>query len=170
MVKMVEMHVGTDHGSWRRQRQLVSRARARVAVRRKKRHKSLAGTRRWISPGLSMRKGHNQISPRHARGGDSAVAHTFKAFLFVKRVGPGRGLLWGSPWTHPVYEYMGCDTPSECHPVIRISSQPPDNCAWRDVSRWHDVDTQLMLQQENYFFFLLQIEINNESWFIIKII
>lgn len=75
-----------------------------------------------------------------------AVVHTFKAFLFAKRVGPGRGLLWGSPWALREYSpflplslprgSVGCVTPgkSSSHPTIQ---QLPDNCAWRDVT-WRD--------------------------------
>jgi len=56
-----------------------------------------------------------------------AVVHIFKAFLFAKRVGPGRGLLWGSPWVLreysplPLGEVWGVLLP-ESHPVIQPSS------------------------------------------------
>lgn len=96
----------------------------------KKWHKSLTGTSRWIPLGSSKWKGHNQISARHARGGDSAVLHTSEAFLLTRRVGLARGLLWGLPRLTPrplPTRDWGC--------TISRPYRELEDCTRRDASR-----------------------------------
>jgi len=103
----------------------------------------LAGTRRWISSSSSTWKGHNQISPRHARGGDSCGRAHFQGLSVCQEGGTWSraimGLTLGSPWIFPSPSWwsVGCATPrkSSSHPTI----QQPLDCAWRDVTWYHAV-------------------------------
>lgn len=120
------------HGGQRRQRQLVA------AVRRKKWHKSLAGSRADESRlGSSTWKGHNQISPRHAQGAATLRSCTLsRPFCLCREGGTSSraiiGLTLGFPVDFTPWKRTECTPLAESHPI-----RPANNRAatWHDVTR-----------------------------------
>jgi len=128
---MTEMHAATGVKDYK-----DNLSRARVAVRRKKRHKSPAGTRR-VHP-----RGRGIIKFRPAmRGAATLRSCTLSRHFCLPR---GWDLVEGYYGAHPglcrrypvrVWGAILSQRVSSSHPAIQ---QPPDNCAWRDASRWRD--------------------------------
>lgn len=128
------------HGGQRQQRQLVA------AVRRKKWHKSLAGSRADESRlGSSTWKGHNQISPRHAQGAATLRSCTLSRPFCLRggwdlvegyyRAHPGLSRGFHPVKAHGEYATRG---KSPSHPIRPAATeQSRRNVTWRGRDATH---------------------------------
>lgn len=101
-------------------------------------HKSSTDTKRWIPLDSFTWKGHNQISARHARGGDFAVVHTFEAFLFIGEGGIRSRAIMGLATASTLMETHG-------HSSNRIASRIAYNVSWRNAWRVNFVNQSFSL-------------------------
>lgn len=101
-------------------------------------HKSSTDIKRWIPLDSFTWKGHNQISARHARGGDFAVVHTFEAFLFLGEGGIRSRAIMGLATASTLMETHG-------HSSNRIAGRIAYNVSWRNAWRVNFVNQSFSL-------------------------
>lgn len=105
-------------------------------------YKSSTDTKRWIPLDSFTWKGHNQISARHARGGDFAVVHTFETFLFIGEGGIRSRAI------------MGLATASTLMETIQPYSK--QNCIQRNVAKRLTCESREPIFLFNRFFIVIK--------------